>query len=216
MDSNFHFMWLEEASTLCNPVAMIPLCVMSYVSVGKSIWIYVSISVMGPYLNAYCNIEKTTFEYKLCLLFSMTSNPIKEMSHVANYKHIISVWDNMDDSKKTLQSLRSRLFKKDARNKGCQEEDGVNAAFFAKKQEMPSQQSTYPQSSTACLPSQPPAQHSFGRGRGFRRRNCNYCGGKNHWERQCWTKKDHIENGIPNGSQLLQAQFAQFKPQRQS
>lgn len=133
-----------------------------------------------------------------------------------SYKHIISVWDNMDDSKKTLQSLRSRLFKKDARNKGCQEEDGVNAAFFAKKQEMPSQQSTYPQSSAACLPSQPPAQHSFGRGRGFRRRNCNYCGGKNHWERQCWTKKDHIENGIPNGSQLLQAQFAQFKPQRQS
>jgi hypothetical protein len=43
-----------------------------------------------------------------------------------------------------LQSLRSRLFKEEARNKGCQEEDDVNAAFFAKKQEISSQKSTQP------------------------------------------------------------------------
>ena len=96
-----------------------------------------------------------------------------------SYKHIVSVWDNMDDSKKTLQSLRSRLFKEEARNKGCQEEDDVNAAFFAKK-EMSSQQSTQPaaarppsQSSAARFSSQPSAQHSSGRGRGFRKRKCN-------------------------------------------
>jgi transposase InsO family protein len=130
-----------------------------------------------------------------------------------SYKHIVSVWDNMDDSKKTLQSLRSRLFKEEARNKGCQEEDGANAAFFAKKQEMSNQQSTQP--AAAHIPSQPPAQHSSGRGRGFRKRRCNYCGGSNHWESTCWTKKDHMERGVPNGFQPLQAQFAQFKPQRQ-
>jgi transposase InsO family protein len=130
-----------------------------------------------------------------------------------SYKHIVSVWDNMDDSKKTLQSLRSRLFKEEARNKGCQEEDGANAAFFAKKQEMSNQQSTQP--AAAHIPSQPPAQHSSGRGRGFRKRRCNYCGGPNHWESTCWTKKDHMERGVPNGFQPLQAQFAQFKPQRQ-
>ena len=85
----------------------------------------------------------------------------------------------MDASKKTLQSLRSRLFKEETRNKGCQEEDYVNAAFFAKKQEMSSQQSTQPAAarppsqSSAHLSSQPPAQHSSGRGRGFRKRKCN-------------------------------------------
>lgn len=41
-------------------------------------------------------------------------------------------------------TLRSRFFIEKARNKGCQEEDDVNAAFFAKKQEMSSQQSTQP------------------------------------------------------------------------
>ena len=103
-----------------------------------------------------------------------------------SYKHIVLVWDNMDDSKKTLQSLRSRLFKEEAPNKGCREEDDANAAFFPKKQEISSEQSTQPAAarrpsqSSARLSSQPSAQHSSGRGRGFRKRKCNYCGKNNH------------------------------------
>lgn len=89
-----------------------------------------------------------------------------------SFRHIISVWDNMDDTKKILSSLTARLLKEKTRSKAYKEQasEASNSAFLSKK---------FHQTSSA----------------GRERRLCNFCGKRNHWEGQCLRKKKMMGEG---------------------
>jgi hypothetical protein len=50
-----------------------------------------------------------------------------------SYRHVIAAWENLDDSKKTINLLRARLMKQEAMNQQYGEVDTADAAFFAKR-----------------------------------------------------------------------------------
>jgi hypothetical protein len=50
-----------------------------------------------------------------------------------SYHHVIAAWENLDDSKKTINLLRARLMKQEAMNQQYGEVDTADAAFFAKR-----------------------------------------------------------------------------------
>lgn len=84
-----------------------------------------------------------------------------------SFRSVKSAWENVDDSKKTLQLLTTRLLKEESYN---QEFEGVHsdAAFFAKQTEP-----------------------------GFKTKknvSCEYCGRRGHVEEKCWKKAREVSD----------------------
>ncbi len=99
-----------------------------------------------------------------------------------SFRKIVSVWDNLEDSKKSLQSLTSRLLKEDTRNKSYREDSKEDAAFFATKQFGRPNQAEEPSSSGGH-------QHTSTERGSKQKRKCTFCSADGHLEEHCWTKK---------------------------
>lgn len=97
-----------------------------------------------------------------------------------SFRHIVSVWDNLEDSKKSLESLTSRLLKEETQNKSYGKAPKEDAAFFAPKQFGRSNQ---PKESSSS------GDHHQTSTKSRRKKKCTFCSNDVHLEEHCWTKK---------------------------
>ena len=115
-----------------------------------------------------------------------------------SFRSVVSAWDNLDESKKKLSLLTSRLLKEESLNKVYDSnENPADTAFFAKR--LPS---------SAPNPSSNPATSSGkGNGEGFSSRYkgknprfCNFCKRPGHVEETCWKKSGTGPPGPPTAN----------------
>lgn len=87
-----------------------------------------------------------------------------------SFEIVVAAWENLEDDKKTLQLLISRLLKHESLRKMTKGDENPDAAFFANRFKPAAEK-------------QNPAHQRNPRPK------CSFCGKRNHTEERCWEKE---------------------------
>lgn len=121
------------------------------------------ISAVEALANRLNDLGCPVNEVQLITKITMTLPP--------SFDSLVDVWENLDDDKKSMQLLISRLLKHESTRKMTGRDSSLeDAAFFAKRP----RSGSLPESGSKQRPP---------------RIKCNFCGKRGHTEEKCWEKE---------------------------